>query len=104
MTKDDLISERLVAHYTKMDTFLKKILPKNQLMIGSIADVNDPFENYIDFMDDDPASGTEEDALKGPEQRDALNKILGQNIKLLSTTLCGQNQPVNRPLRKLSFS
>ena len=65
---------------------MQYILPSNQIRLSTAGNVNDPFENKMDWFDCDPATepnGTNFDMLN---QKDRIRNLLANHIKLLCCT------------------
>lgn len=76
-----------VAHYTKLDTVVKYILPSNKIKVGNIKNVNDPYENKINwfdinFKDENKYEGINSQA----EEHQKLKSILSESIKIFAST------------------
>lgn len=53
----DLNNQNYVAHYTSLDTAVKYIIENRTIKVNSICNVNDPYENTLDWLEDDSSTG-----------------------------------------------
>ena len=73
-----------VAHYTKLETLDKYILPTNKIKVSNIKNMNDPYENRKDWLDSDGCAYDKE--IEQYHQIKKLRNVLSSSIKILATT------------------
>ncbi|MFO9416554.1 DUF2971 domain-containing protein [Legionella pneumophila serogroup 1] len=79
----ELENKNYIAHYTNLDTALNYILPSNKLRFGTAGKVNDPYENKIDWLEDDPSTTL---TLDCPDKLNKIRTLISNHIKLLCVT------------------
>lgn len=80
----ELENESYVAHYTSLEIALNYILPSNELRLSTAGKVNDPYENKMDWFEDDASTELTFDC---PDKLAKIRNLLSAHIKLLCVTV-----------------